>query len=150
MTEGAKDLVADKVLKRDARGRVHSTKEHRLAVLAEFERSGLPGPQFARAASIAYQTFITWRKRQAKAGDSAAVVRRRVEPEPLRFAEAVVRLPMAVPAACAPMLVKLAGGASLEITAAAQVPRLPSSSKLLPGHAELHRQPEGVHRTGPL
>ncbi|MDB6116787.1 MAG: hypothetical protein JWO08_568 [Verrucomicrobiaceae bacterium] len=59
MTEGAKGLVAGKVLKRDAHGRVHSTKEHRLAVLAEFVRSGLTGPQFARAAGIPYQTFTS-------------------------------------------------------------------------------------------
>ncbi len=125
MTEGAKDVVAGRMLKRDAHGRVHSTKEHRLAVLVEFERSGLTGPQFARAAGIPYQTFTTWRKRQAKASGNAdgspAVVRRRAEPLPLRFAEAMVTLPKAPSAACAPMLVKLAGGASLEITDAAHV-----------------------------
>ena len=41
MTEGAKGVVAGKVLKRDAHGRVYSTEEHRAAVLAEIERSGL-------------------------------------------------------------------------------------------------------------
>jgi hypothetical protein len=126
MTEGAKGVVAGKVLKRDAHGRVHSTGEHRATVLAEFERSGLTGPQFARAAGIPYQTFTSWRKRQAKAvetgDDCPAVVRRRVEPAALRFAEAMVTLPKADAAACAPMLVRLAGGASLEITLAAQVP----------------------------
>lgn len=126
MTEGAKGLVAGKVLKRDAHGRVHSTPEHRAAVLAEFERSGLTGPQFARAAGIPYQTFTSWRKRQEKAQgtgtDCEAVVRQQGEPVALRFAEAMVTLPEADAAVCAPMLMRLACGASLEITEAAQVP----------------------------
>ena len=126
MTEGAKGVVAGEVLKRDAHGRVHSTKEHREAVLVEFGRSGLTGPQFARAAGIPYQTFTTWRKRQAKAleagDDCPTVVRRRAEPAALRFAEAVVTQPEAGSAACAPLIVKLAGGARLEIISPAQVP----------------------------
>lgn len=35
------------ILKRDARGRVRTPVEQRAAVVAEFERSGLPGTQFA-------------------------------------------------------------------------------------------------------
>ena len=126
MTEGSKGDVVGKVLKRDAHGRVHSTQEHRAAVLAEFERSGLTGPQFARAAGVPYQTFTTWRKRQGKAQgegtDGEAVVSQHVEPVALRFAEAMVRLPETDAAACPPLLVRLAGGASFEITEAAHLP----------------------------
>lgn len=43
--------------RRTWRGRVRSTVAQRQAMLAEFERSGLSGPQFARVAGIAYQTF---------------------------------------------------------------------------------------------
>jgi hypothetical protein len=122
MTEGAKGVVVSKVLKRDAHGRVHSTQEHRAAVLGEFKRSGLTGPQFARAAGIPYQTFTTWRKRQGKGTDCEAVVSQHVEPVALRFAEAMVRLPEADAAACPPLLVRLAGGASFEIKEAAHLP----------------------------
>ena len=126
MTEGANGVVAGRVLKRDARGRVHSTAEHREAVLAEFERSGLSGPHFAQMAGIPYQTFSSWRKRQRKPlepdGDPSVASRRRVGPVALRFAEAVVTHPSTDAATCAPVLVRLAGGACLEITGAAQVP----------------------------
>ena len=56
MTDGENRLAAGP-LKIDRRGRVRSTVAQRQAVLAEFERSGLSGPQFARVAGIAYQTF---------------------------------------------------------------------------------------------
>ena len=66
MTDGENRLAAGP-LKIDRRGRVRSTVAQRQAVLAEFERSGLSGPQFARVAGIAYQTFVSWRKRQLAA-----------------------------------------------------------------------------------
>lgn len=123
MTESANGVVAGKVLKRDAHGRVHSTAEHRQKVLAEFERSGLSGPQFARVAGVPYQTLASWRHRQKKpreAGpDQLAVVSQPVAP---RFAEAVMPPMETDGAACPPMHVTLVGGASLEITQASQVP----------------------------
>lgn len=123
MTESANGVVAGKVLKRDAHGRVHSTAEHRQMMLAEFERSGLSGPQFARVAGVPYQTLASWRHRQKKpleAGpDKLAVVAQPVVP---RFAEVVLPAVEADKAACPPMQVTLAGGARLEITQASQVP----------------------------
>jgi DNA-binding transcriptional regulator YiaG len=123
MTESANGIVAGKVLKRDVHGRVHSTAEHREMILAEFERSGLSGPQFAGLAGVPYQTLASWRHRQKKlqeAGtDRLAVVSEPVAP---RFAEAVLP-PVAVQgAACPPLQVILAGGARLEITQASQAP----------------------------
>ena len=86
--------MAARVLKRDAAGRVHTTVEQRQAVLAEFERSGLSGPQFARVAGVAYQTFASWRQKQRKGAlaerSRSAVVRRHVEPVAPRLVEAVV------------------------------------------------------------
>lgn len=40
------------ILKRDALGRVTLPRERREALIAEFERSGLKGSEFARAAGI--------------------------------------------------------------------------------------------------
>lgn len=126
MTDSERGIETSGVLKRDAAGRVHATVEQRQAALAEFERSGLSGPQFARVAGIAYQTFASWRHKQKK-GDGAersrpAVVRQRVEPVVPRLVEALVQYPKADATSCAALVVRLDGGASLEITLAAQVP----------------------------
>ena len=120
MTDGEKGIIDGKVLKRDVVGRVHVSAEQRQAVLTEFERSGLSGPQFARVAGIAYQTFATWRRRQAK-GEGASL-RQLVRPGATRLIEAVVQPPRAATAQDAPLVVRLAGGASLEIAGAHQVP----------------------------
>lgn len=88
MTDGENSLQAG-TLKTDQRGRVRSTVAQRQAVLAEFERSGLSGPQFARVAGIAYQTFVSWRKRQR----AALAVDQAVQPKgtaPVRLVEAVL------------------------------------------------------------
>jgi hypothetical protein len=89
MTDGENRLQAG-TLKTDRRGRVRSTVAQRQAVLAEFERSGLSGPQFARVAGIAYQTFVSWRKKQRAA---LAVVDHASPPKgtaPVRLVEAVL------------------------------------------------------------
>lgn len=88
MTDGENRLAAGP-LKIDRRGRVRSTVAQRQAVLAEFERSGLSGPQFARVAGIAYQTFVSWRKgqRAALAVDPAAPPKGAA---PVRLVEAVL------------------------------------------------------------
>jgi DNA-binding transcriptional regulator YiaG len=120
MTDSEKDLIEGKILKRDAAGRVHVSAEQRQAVLAQFERSGLSGPQFARVAGIAYQTFATWRRRQG--GFEGASTRQMDRPGGPRLIEAVVQPPKAGAAHEAPLLVHLGGGARLEIIASAQVP----------------------------
>lgn len=48
-------------MKRDAVGRVSYTQGQREALLDKFERSGLKGVQFARAAGVKYQTLPTGR-----------------------------------------------------------------------------------------
>lgn len=42
-------------MKRDVRGRVRPPPEHRAAMVAEFERSGLPGTQFAKLVGMKYR-----------------------------------------------------------------------------------------------
>ena len=63
-------VEADQIVKRDALGRVSTSRERREALLDEFERSGLKGAQFARTAGVNYQTFATWvQKRRHERGD---------------------------------------------------------------------------------
>lgn len=58
------------ILKRDALGRVTVTREQRVALLDEFERSGLKGRPFARMAGVNYPTFANWiQKRRHARGE---------------------------------------------------------------------------------
>lgn len=110
---------ATKILKRDALGRVTLPRERREALLDEFERSGLPATQFARAAGIHYQTFACWVQKRRHARDehdgqpSAA-------PAALRLLEVVAAA--APRARCAPMAAMTP--AALEVV-------LPCGAKLL-------------------
>ena len=85
-------LSVSEICKRDARGRVLSTALRRQRVLEEFERSGLSGPAFARAAGIKYlmpPRGTTWRHQGRKA--SAAMVAQAQSHQgsaPVRFLEA--------------------------------------------------------------
>ena len=58
------------ILKRDATGRVHYSREQREALLDEFERSGLKGAAFVRTVGISYPTFANWiQQRRHSRGD---------------------------------------------------------------------------------
>jgi transposase-like protein len=95
------------ILKRDARGRVRSTAEARAEAVAEYRRSGLSASAFAKMAGIAPNTFWNWLHGcglTQKRGSSKAA-----SPPPTRFVQ------VAAPASCA-LLVRLPGGASLEVT----------------------------------
>ena len=52
MTHGDKTAADSIILKRDARRRVRTTAAQRAALLAEYARSGLSGPAFARVAGV--------------------------------------------------------------------------------------------------
>jgi uncharacterized protein (DUF2126 family) len=120
------------VLKRDARGRVRTTSEQREAILGEFERSGLSGPQFALVAGINYQTFATWRQQQQKSrtgsrlqlpGKAPAALLPKEEDAAFHFAEVVVQAATAdLRSTGATMLrVHLRDGVHLEIRDAREV-----------------------------
>lgn len=67
MTDSDTIGEASLVLRRDRAGRVRRTAEQRAAILVEFDRSGLSGPQFARVSGISYQTLATWLKKRREA-----------------------------------------------------------------------------------
>ena len=99
------------VLKRDVRGRVRTPPEQRAAMVAEFERSGLAGTQFAKLVGLKYPTLMAWveRKRRLSSGKGG-----RGKPV---FVEAVP----ARPADQAALTVDLGGAAVLKITDGRQV-----------------------------
>lgn len=97
------------ILKRDDLGRVQSTAESRAAAIAEYQRSGLSATAFAKMAGIAPNTFWNWLHAcglTQKRGSSKAA-----SPPPTRF----VQVAAPASASCA-LLVRLPGGASLEVT----------------------------------
>ena len=113
------------ILKKDARGRVRSTPQQRQAVLEEFERSGLSGPQFARVAGIAYQTFSTWRAQHQKSRaltlGPLRVAKADGKAKAVRLVEAVMRSPApALPAPHALLKIDLPGGSSVVLNNATQ------------------------------
>jgi transposase-like protein len=129
---GEQHGLACGILKRDARGRVRTTAEQRAAILGEFERSGLSGPQFARVAGINYQTFATWRQQQQKSRTGSrlrlpdkapAALLPRTDDNSFHFAEVVVQAATAdLRSTGATMLrVHLRDGVHLEIRDAGEV-----------------------------
>ena len=119
------------ILKRDAMGRVFLPPAKREELLDEFERSGLKGAQFARAAGICYQTFASWvqRRRHAR-GDYQPKPRTGTEQptSPLRLVEAIFSTapasqaasPETVNPASSVLEVLLAGGARVLVANATQ------------------------------
>jgi hypothetical protein len=108
-----------RVLKRDSRRRVKTTAAQRAALLDEFDRSGLSGPQFARVAGVAYQTFATWVQKRRRGGKPQAIVESSTPP---CFVEAVCQAPLEVgPVGCPALRLQLSCGLSLELAECSQV-----------------------------
>jgi len=59
------------ILKQDRKGRVRTPRPKQEAILDEYERSGMSGPEFAEYLGIKYQTFATWvqNRRERKSGE---------------------------------------------------------------------------------
>jgi hypothetical protein len=113
----------DQIVKMDRIGRVKTPRERREALLAEFDRSGMSGQQFAKWAGIKYGTFITWvQKRRRKAVPSQAddkLVPSATKSE-VRWVEAVMENATAKKSTANPnttvMLVQGPGGVRLELS----------------------------------
>lgn len=98
------------VLKRDVRGRVRTPSEQREAVVGEFERSGLPGTQFAKLVGMKYSTLMAWVERKRRLRSSRA--KRLNKPV---FAEAVMASPGKQVVTDGALVLRLPGGATIEI-----------------------------------
>jgi hypothetical protein len=120
MTDSDHDRESVAVLKRDRRGRVLTTPSQRLALLQEFEKSGLSGPAFAQVVGIKYQTFATWRQQQ-KSQSCSTIMDHRELPVSGDFVQAVVQ-PSVCATAQTALQVRLPGGACVELMHRHQVP----------------------------
>ena len=103
--------AGEELLRQDTAGRVRTSPERRVLLLAQFDRSGVSGARFAKMAGIKYQTFANWLhvRRQQSAGRTRKSKRRKT----VTWVEAVVAAP-------ASLRVELPGGAWLEVRSAAQ------------------------------
>jgi hypothetical protein len=59
-------MTQEHILRKDARGRVVVTAERRAGLLAEFDRSGISGIQFAKLAGVKYTTLAYWLQQRRK------------------------------------------------------------------------------------
>jgi hypothetical protein len=106
------------LLKTDALGRVHRTREQRERILDEYEHSGLSGGKFAAMCGVKYQTFANWwqrRKRQRQAGPKHPAGRK-AAPR-VHWLEASVQ-----PAAGSGLLLQLPGGVHAQISGEEHIP----------------------------
>lgn len=111
------------ILRRDTRGRVHSTQEARAAAVAEFQRSGLSATAFAKMAGIAPNTFWNWLHAlgltHRRSSTSATTTTSRTPAasltprKPVRFVQV---MPQQASTPAAALCVKLPGGAVMEVT----------------------------------
>lgn len=117
------------ILKTDSRGHVHTPRQRREGLLAEFERSGLPATQFAALAGVRYQTFATWvqkhRRERAGTQDTGSV----------RLLEVALGTQAvdSTETMAMPLRVLLPGGAVVEVAGSEQVPLAAQVIKSLGG-----------------
>ena len=124
------EAIKSELLKVDCRGRVRVSLERREALLDEFERCGVSAVQFAAHIGVKYQTFAHWRQMRSRKRQRGG---RSMPPAPAalmppgsssgtRWVEAVVESSGDIGAGSGSALrVALPGGASMEISDAAQM-----------------------------
>jgi hypothetical protein len=108
------------ILKTDTKGRVQTPPARRESLLDEFEHSGLSASKFAALVGIKYQTFAAWAARRRK----HATTKSPAKPvDPVRWLEAVVQEAQApVAHKTSAVILRLPGGAQLELTDSKQAP----------------------------
>lgn len=85
-------------------------------MVGEFERSGLPGTQFAKLVGMKYSTLMAWIERKRRLRSS----RTKQLNKPV-FAEAVMASPGAQTVTDGALVLRLPGGATIEIKDRGQV-----------------------------
>jgi hypothetical protein len=80
----------DGIIKQDRRGRVCVSRERREGLLAEFDRSGMSGAEFAAHYGIKYSTFAGWRTRRRRREREEAAEQSGNEGRSLQLAEVVL------------------------------------------------------------
>ena len=104
------NTTALEILKQDRLGRVRTPRFKQEEILAEYDRSGMSGQQFAQYLGIKYQTFATWlQKRRKRRSEGLAL-----SPSSLNWVEAEVGANQEIPSGKPGLVVEL-GGAILRV-----------------------------------
>jgi hypothetical protein len=110
----------EQIVKVDRIGRIKTPRERREALLAEFDRSGMSGQQFAKWAGIKYGTFITWVQKRRRKSVVVATTDKSETKEEVRWVEAVMEKATAPKpgstTAAGTMIVHGASGLRLELS----------------------------------
>ena len=79
------------IVKQDKLGRYRTSRSQREAMLAEYDGSGMSGPEYAEYIGVKYPTFATWlqRRKQRDGAEPRMEDAKAVEP-PVKWVEAVV------------------------------------------------------------
>lgn len=102
------NTTALEILKQDRLGRVRTPRTKQEEILAQYDRSGMSGQQFAQYLGIKYQTFATWlQKRRKRRGLVVAT-------PPMSWVEAEVGSGQEIPSGKSGLVVEL-GGAILRV-----------------------------------
>jgi hypothetical protein len=109
----------ERILKRDAAGRVWTPRAQREAALDEYERSEMPATKFAADIGVKYQTFASWVRKRRQARSAGGVKPGAAAPAALGWVEAT--LENGGGGRSGALVVSLPGGVRLEVMDAAQV-----------------------------
>ncbi|MEI9999735.1 MAG: hypothetical protein WDO13_11540 [Verrucomicrobiota bacterium] len=125
-------MPADQIVKVDRIGRIKTPRERREVLLAEFDRSGMSGQQFAKWAGIKYGTFITWVQKRRRKSVVAATANKAEGKEEVRWVEAVMEKAtppkQSSPTVAGAMIVPGASGLRLELSEERHVRKRPAGS----------------------
>ena len=106
------------LLKSDSVGRMQTSAEKRAKILAEFDRSGTSGVEFAKHIGVKHSTFAGWlRQRRLKLGVS--LMRGRPRTKPVEFIETVIPS-----SKLEPLTVELPRAVRLKFIHSSQIPRV--------------------------
>jgi transposase-like protein len=115
-----KSVVPSEILPTDSKGRVRVSRERREELLAEFDRSGLSGAQFARTVGLKYQTFANWRQERRSRQPAAPPLARS---QSVEWLETVIdKAQASAPLAGSMLMVRLPSGAAIELANVSQAP----------------------------
>jgi hypothetical protein len=124
------EAITNELMKVDRRGHVRVSAQRREVLLDEFERCGVSAAEFAAQIGVKYSTFAHWRqmreRKQTEARDVASPAPIALLPggskSATRWVEAVVEANgSSGMARGASLKIALPGGASLEVSQAAQM-----------------------------
>jgi len=80
----------ERIVKQNKLGRYRTSRVQREAMLAEYDGSGMSGPEYAEYIGVKYPTFATWLQRRNRGAGVEVLVEDARAQSPMKWVEAVV------------------------------------------------------------